>query len=50
MDVTRKNHTEWNITDPQKQIWCVFAYVWILAVWSMINKLQSIESHRVGIE
>lgn len=26
-----KNHSDWGNTDPEKQIWYLFAYMWILA-------------------
>lgn len=44
-----KNHCEWGSINSERQIWYVFAYMWTL-VKSMITKLWSIESKRVGIE
>lgn len=35
------NDPELGNQDPEGQIWCVFTYIWILALKSMIRKLQS---------
>ena len=42
MDGTRKINPERDIPDPERKIWNVFTYMWILAIKSMISKLQSI--------
>ena len=38
-----ENSSDWGIPDRERQIRYVFTYVWILAVKSMINIIQSIE-------
>jgi hypothetical protein len=38
-----KNDPKWGNTDIEKQIWDVFTNTWILAIKSMITKLQFIE-------
>ena len=41
MDGTRKkNHPEYGIPNPERQIWYSFDYIGILAVNSMVTKLQ----------
>jgi hypothetical protein len=36
--------------DPERQIQDALPYMWVLAVESMIVKLQSIEPQRVGLD
>jgi hypothetical protein len=50
MDGTRKDHSEWGNSDPERQIWYVVTNMWILVVKLMITKLQSLEPQKVGIE
>ena len=38
-----KNHSEWDNTDPKRQIWYVLIYIWVLTVSSLVSKLQSIQ-------
>jgi hypothetical protein len=45
-----KNHIELGNPNPERRILCVFTYMWILVVESMIIKLQSIEPQRLGVE
>lgn len=45
-----KTHPELGNLDPERQIWYILVYMWVLAVESMINKLQSIDSQRLDIE
>lgn len=45
-----KYHPDWEVPEPEKQIWYMFTYMWMWAVKSMINKLQSRESQKAGIE
>lgn len=33
----------------KKQIWNVFAFMWVLAVKSLIPRLQSVEPQRLGL-
>ena len=41
MDGTRKNNDpEYGIPDSERQIWYVFDYMWLLAVKSLVTKLQ----------
>lgn len=50
MDGTRKkNHTEWNIPDPQRHIQYELDYLKILAIKSTITKVQSTEPPKLGI-
>ena len=43
MDGIRKKNSDRGNTDSERQIYYVFAYMWMLAVKSIINKLQFIE-------
>ena len=43
-------HPELGIPDPERQTWYVPAYMWILAIKSTIEKLQSIEPQRLALE
>lgn len=54
-----KIHSEGGNRDPKRQIWYVFAYMWILAIKSIITilgvrsittTLQSAEPKRLGME
>ena len=45
-----KNHSEWGNPDSERQIWYLFAYLRMLAVKSMITKLQSVVPQSLGIE
>lgn len=38
------------MSDPERQICCMFTSVWMLAVKSSVNKLQSIEAQWLGTE
>ena len=40
----------WDNPEPERRIWYALIFIWILAVKSMISKLQSIEQQRTGIE
>jgi hypothetical protein len=51
MDRTREEkHPKLAIPDPEREIWYVFACVWILAVKSMRAKVQSKEVQRLGTQ
>ena len=39
MDVTRKSYPEWSNPDLERQILCMLAYMWVLAVKSKLTKL-----------
>jgi hypothetical protein len=41
MDRARKYHPEWSNPDPEKQIWYVFFYKWILVIKHRIITLQN---------
>jgi len=36
--------------NPERQIWCVFTYMWTWVVKSMVTKLHSLEAQRIGLE
>jgi hypothetical protein len=45
-----KNRPVGGISDPERQIWYVSAYTWILVDKTVMTKLQSIEPQIVGME
>ena len=46
----KKSNPERSNPDPERQIWYVFTYMWILVVKSMTTKLQSVEAQILGRE
>jgi hypothetical protein len=38
-----KNDPEWYNPDPERQIWYVFTYKWLLVIKLMVTKLQLVE-------
>jgi hypothetical protein len=47
MDRSWKDHPDWDNPDQEKKIWYVLGNMWILAVKSMITKLQALEPLKV---
>ena len=45
-----KKNPEWSNPDPESQVYYVFAYMWSLAINSIITKLQSAEPQKLAIE
>ena len=45
-----KNYPKRGSPDPERKIWNLFTYMWILTVKSLTTKLQSTEPQRLGIE
>jgi hypothetical protein len=47
MDGTIKKDPEWGNSDPERQIWYVLSYKWILTIKERIVMLQSTDSERL---
>ena len=43
----KRNHLEYDNSDPESQIWNVFRYMWMLVIKASVIKLQSIETQNI---